>query len=216
MRVCFVSGQSVESFLKGYDGEKADIFLFGFNGIGEVCYESELHGKTKFFERTALLSKKSQAIVISGCTTDARGHKRKSAIVAEKGVLKGVSDALYSLDEKVSVGATLRVYETSVGRMGVVVAEDLHFPEVFKALTACGSDFIVCPYAHVRSALQSALLRSCGYFYGTPIFFCAEGYAMIANAKGEMEFASPLSPAFVDVEYRAEYRLIQSRKKGIR
>ncbi|MBQ2701788.1 MAG: hypothetical protein IJF64_02255, partial [Clostridia bacterium] len=130
MRICFVGRGSVSQFRENYQGEKADVFLFGFNGLGEVSYEKELKGETSFFEETALLSKESKSAVVCGCVTDTRGHKRKSALVAENGRLSGVSDLLYATDGECSSGASLRVYDTKVGKMGVIVAEDLYFPDV--------------------------------------------------------------------------------------
>ena len=215
MRICFVSGETLLSFRESEMGEKADIFLFGFNGMGEVDYERELQGETNYFERAALLSKNTKSVVVCGCITNTRGHKRKSAVIAENGRLKGVSDMLHVIDEEVGSGASLRIYETGQGRMGVSVAEDLHFPEVVKALADCGSDFIVCPYAQVYNGLPSVLLRANAYCFGTPIFLCGAGYAMIANSAGELVFASPQKRCVAEFENKTEYHLVQVRRRGI-
>ena len=225
MRICFVSGEKLSDFRARWDmwrgnGEtlekdrQADIFIFGFGGMGEVSYEKELKGETKAFEDAALLSKANKAVVVCGCITDTRGHKRKSALVAEKGRLKGVSDMLNVVDGEVGCGAALRVYETELGKMGVAVAEDLHFPEVVRSLAICGSDFIVCPFGKTVDALQSVLLRASAYCYGVPIFFCADGYCMLADASGQISFASPHSPVYVDFENVREYHLIETRRRG--
>ncbi len=213
MKVCFVSGQTLKESKENGKMEKADLYLFGFGGMGEVRYERELQGQTTFFEEGALFSKEKQAIVVSGCITDTRGHKRKSALVAERGRIKGVSDMLHVVDGRGSPGACLRVYETKLGKMGIAVAEDLRFPEVFKALVDCGSDFIVCPY-NFPDGLTSVLLRANAYFYGTPILFCGSGYAMIANSLGELVFSTPQSPVVAEFENKTEYHLIERRKKG--
>ena len=85
MRIGFVNKGSLRAFKDGYDGEKADIFVFGFEGMGEVSYEKELKGESGCFEEGAKLSKNCKNIVVSACFTDTRGIKRKSAFVAEKG-----------------------------------------------------------------------------------------------------------------------------------
>ena len=85
MRIAFVSAGALSTF-KGLEmPERADITLFGFNGVGVVSYEKELKGETIFFEEGAKLSKRDKNIVIFGCITDARGHRRKSVAVAENG-----------------------------------------------------------------------------------------------------------------------------------
>lgn len=214
MRICFVSRDTPASFSAtcGEGVEKADIVLFGFGGVGEVSYEKELKGETNFFESVASLSKTERAVVICGCITDTRGHKRKSAVVAENGRLCGVSDMLHVIDGEVGSGASLRVYETKVGKIGVAVAEDLRFPSVIKSLAVCGSDFIVCPFSCAQT-IHSVLIRALAYCYGVPILFCGNGYAMIANATGELAFASPQSPVFVDFKPSKEYHLVETRRR---
>lgn len=223
MRICFVTNGSLSVFRKQQNKENAvegkidaepDVFLFGFGGMGEVSYEKELKGETKIFEDAALLSKENKAVVVCGCITDTRGHKRKSAVIAENGRLKGVSDMLNVVDGEVSCGAALRIYDTRLGRMGVVVAEDMHFPDVIKSLAICGCDFIVCPFGKIFDSLQAVLLRASAYCYGVPILFCAEGYCMVADASGNISFASPDSPTYMDFENVHEYHLIETRRRG--
>ena len=196
-------------------GEETPLTVFGFEGIGEVSYEKELKGESGFFEAAALLSKTCKGAVVCGCITDTRGYKRKSALVAENGRLLGVSDMLHVIDGEVSAGAGLRTYETKLGRMGVVVAEDIFFPETVKALALCGSDFIVCPFVRVTDSLTQTLLRAYAFAYGVPIIFCGVGYSMIADIDGTLAFASPQTPVFVDFEKSKEYHLIETRRRGM-
>ena len=209
MKVQWISKESVHAF---EEGERADLLLFGFNGAGEVSYERELKGESDFFERVALLSKSQQCIVVSGCVTDTRGHKRKSAVIAENGKLLGVSDRLHSIDGECGSGANLGVYQTKKGKVGVLVAEDLYFPELVHALVLCGSDFIVCPFGVTTSVIEGAYLRVYSHAYGTPICFCADGYAMLA-VRGEISLASPISPMAACIEQRKEYHLVESRRR---
>ena len=214
MRICFVGRGRLGAFAKDYVYGEEDLIVFGFEGMGEVSYEKELKGESDFFEETARLSKKAKGVVVCGCVTDTRGHKRKSAVVAENGKLAGVSDMLNVIDGEVSCGGAIRVYETKLGRMGVVVAEDINFPDVVKALSLCGSDFIVCPFGRVVNTLQQVLLRSYAYCYGIPIFFCGDGYCMIAEPSGMLAFSSPHSPITAEFENVREYHLIETRRRG--
>ncbi len=214
MQIKFVSRGSVSGYAQTTE-EGTEILLFGFDGLGEVSYEKELKGETAYFEEVAKLSKRENCVVVSGCITDTRGHKRRSAVVAEGGKLLGVADALSIVDGAYSSGAELRIYQTKVGKMGVLVGEDLHFIEGVKALSLCGSDFIVCPYGRVVGDLPSVLLRSHAYHFGTPIFLCGRGYAMGASPQGELLFSSPHSGAAIDCAIRKEYHLIERRYKGV-
>ena len=218
MRICFVS----EGVAQGYatvrgkrcdETENADIVVFGGDGLLEVSYDKELKGETDVLGGIATLSAALDAVVVGGCITSTRGHKRKSAVVAEKGKIIGVGDMLHVLDGEVSSGATLRVYETKIGKMGVVVGNDIFFPEVFKSLSLCGSDFIVCVYEELQG-IEQVLVRANAFCYGVPIFFCGKGYAMLADSTGELVFASAHSPAYISYTPKKEYHLVETRRCG--
>ena len=118
MRICFVSKGTLGEFREQTketenetlsETERADIVLFGFGGGVEVSYERELKGETNYFEEAALLSKSGKNIVVCGYTTNARGHKRRSVLVAENGRLAGVSDMLNVIDGEWNAGACARL-----------------------------------------------------------------------------------------------------------
>ncbi len=212
MEICFSSRGRINDFYNcAY--KKTDVILFGFQAIGEVSYERELKGETTFFEDVARLSRQTSSVVVCGCVTDTKGHKRKSAVVAENGRILGVSDMLNVIDNEVGSGASLRVYETKIGRMGLVVAEDLYFPDVISSLAICGADFIVCPYG-IAEGIESVLCRSASFYYGIPVALCSVGYALVAEPSGELSFSSPCSPCYANVETPREYHLIETRRRG--
>ena len=212
MQVEFIS----QGGLNAYHGdESAELLFFGFNGMGEVSYEKELKGESCNFEQAAQLSKRTRGVVVCGCITDTRGHKRKSALVAENGKLLGVSDRSHSIDGDFSCGATLSVYDTKIGKMGVVVAEDLFFYETVKALALCGSRLIVCPYNRLTGEVETVYLRAYAHTFGIPVYLCAEGYSALALPNGELAFSSPISPIKTSLEKGAEYHLVQTRRRMI-
>ena len=215
MRVCFVSRGSIEEQFSSLCAlEAADLYVCGFQSLGEVSYERELRGDTRHFERVASLSGTLRSVVVCGCITDAKGFKRKSAVVAENGKILGVSDMTNVLDGEVGSGAALKVYETGKGRLGVIVAEDLFFPEVAKTLTSCGSDLLVCPYAGVSGHLEGTLARAHAFCYGAPVCLCGVGYSTIALTDGSVAFASPESPARFAFQGAKEYHLVETRRRG--
>lgn len=213
MRIGFIGRGQVSNYAEK-EGERADVLLFGFDGKTEVSYEKELKGESAFFEDVARLSKRENNVVVYGCVTDTLGIRRKSALVAKSGKLLGVSDMLNAVDGEIGAGAGLRVYDTDAGKMGVIVAEDLCFPETVRALSLCGSDFIVCPFGSTDSRLQKTLVCANAYFSGTPVFFCGKGRCMVADPSGELVFESPHSPVYFDYEPKKEYHLIETRRKG--
>lgn len=217
MRICFVSEGTVQEYASAFEkrcnGEDTDIVVFNGAGLLEVAYDKELKGETDALNSIATLSAKWGCVVVGGCITATHGHKRKSAVVAEQGKIIGVADMLHVIDGELSSGATLRVYETKMGKMGVVVGNDIYFPEVFKSLALCGSDFIVCVYDNLQG-IEQVLIRANAFSYGIPVLFCSKGYAMLADSTGELLFASAHSPSRISFIPKKEYHLVETRRCG--
>lgn len=215
MRICFVSREGIYTRIKELEGVDADLIIGGFKSLGEVSYERELREETNYFEQVADVSRQTGAVVVCGCVTDTKGFQRKSAVVAENGRLLGVSDMLHVVDGELNSGAALKVYDTKAGRLGVLVAEDLCFPDTVKALSLCGSDLIVCPYGLVENGVESVLIRAHAFCYGVPVCLCGIGYSAIGGVDGALAFASPVSPTIAEVEGIKEYHLVETRRRGL-
>ncbi len=213
MHVCFVSSGGVAACVREGALPKNDLTICCFEE-GGVSYQGELRGETCLFEEIAMLSKKGGNVVVCGTRTEAYGWQRKSIVVAEKGKILGVADMTHAWDGKVSCGAHLRLFDTALGKMGVVVAEDLYFPETVRALCDCGCEYLVCSFDRPCGALEKTLLRALAFFYGTPFFFCGKGGGMIADGKGEERFFSPDSPVCVRFEGEKAYHLVERRQRG--
>lgn len=220
MRVKFVSKGTVGEYkklliAKPCESERVDLLIFPFGAVGEVNYAKELKGETTYFEEVAELSKRLRATVVCGCVTNTGGHKRKSAIVGVKGKLVGVSDMLNAVDGEVASGASLQVYQTEVGKMGVAVADDLQVYDVVKALALCGSDFLVCVCEKPKS-VRGVLIRAWAYCLGIPVFLSEDGLAGAADETGALAFSSPQALSAIEVTPRKEYHLIETRRRGKR
>ena len=117
MKIHFVTEGTLNEFWDAGPASGCDVLFFGFNGLGEVDYRSELDGGTSKLEDAAILSRELGCVVVSGCYTDSCGIRRKSAVVAEKGRILGVSDMLNTVDTSdFKSGGALRVYNTSAGK----------------------------------------------------------------------------------------------------
>ena len=211
MRICFVTKGGLDAV-----GEEAgaDIVCHPLSALGEVSYECELKGETSLFETVAMRSKMLRCTVVGGCYTDARGIRRKSAVVAERGRLLGVSDLVNRIDGSAfGAGAGVKVYETAAGRLGVVVGEDLYFPKVIETLSLSGADAVLCLFEELSEGLELTLIRAHAFFYGLPVALCAFGYAAVADPEGRLFFASPAPVGRVTLPKEREYRLIETRRR---
>lgn len=215
MRICFVTGGSLEDFAECYEGSCADVVCFSFSALGKVSYERELKGETSLFEDVALLSKEQKNVVLCGCYTDARGIRRKSVVVAEKGRILGVSDMVNRIDGgEYRGGAGIKIFDTSAGKLGIVVAEDLYFPQVMQTLSVCGAEVAIVIFEEMSESLEQTLMRAEAFLYGIPVCVCAFGYAQAADIGGKLSFSSPMSPCFFDLQREQEYHLVETRQRG--
>jgi predicted amidohydrolase len=60
----------------------------------------------------------------------------------------------HEIEWGVSQGDTLRVFETELGDFGFVIGEDVHYPEVARALALNGADVLLHPTAQKAETLQ--------------------------------------------------------------
>ena len=141
MVFCIVADSAVKDVKSLPD---CDIAVFGFKGLGEVDYETELRGLTDKFEDATRLSKTFRCGVLCGCRTKSRGVLRKSVSVADRGKLLGISDMNHVIDtEDYKSGAGLGVYSVGGYKVGLCIENDLMFPDGLKALSLCGCNVIV-------------------------------------------------------------------------
>ncbi len=215
MRICFITSGGLEEYAANFAEEGADVVVFSFQALGEVSYERELKGETSLFEDVALLSKETGGVVVCGCYTDARGMRRKSVVVAEKGKILGVSDMVNRIDAgEYRAGAGVKIFDTGAGKLGIIVAEDLYFPRVAETLSVCGAELAVCVYEQLEGGLEQALMRAQAFCFGVPMCICAYGYAQAADIGGKLRFASAENACVYDFEREQEYHLVETRQRG--
>ena len=158
MDLCMVTVDTISRAWQEKLGEigENDLLVFGFNGLGLVSYKKELEGETEYFHDLAKLSGQTSSVVLCGCDTDTYGVYRHSVVIADKGKILGVSDMAHCIDDSEFVaGGNFRVYDTSAGKIGVIVGEDLFFPEM-----AC-NPWPACNRACIRTACKDLGISVC-------------------------------------------------------
>ncbi len=218
MNICLVASDTVNNVWKErlVDINGADLTVFGFNGLGLVSYKKELDGETEYFHDLAKLSKQLSSVVISGCDTDTYGVFKHSAVIADKGKILGVSDTAHSIDDsEFTAGGNFRVYDTSKGKIGIIVGEDLFFPETARVLTLCDADLIVCVFKTAKNTLPQVILRATAFSNGVPMVMCAQNYATAVDVRGNVVYSSPLKLAKLKIKIEKDYHLISSRRRGL-
>ena len=132
------------------------------------------------------------------------------------GKILGVSDTVHTIDESEFVpGASFRVYDTSKGKIGLIVGEDLYFPEVSRVLALCDADFIVCLFKKPDGAMPQIMLRAMSFSNGVCMALCSKNYACVSDVKGNVSVAGTSDIVKAKVKTEKDYRLISSRRRGL-
>lgn len=218
MRIVFVTADSVNRVWQERLSElgRSDLTVFGFNGLGLVNYKKELGGETEYFQDLARLSRQLSSVVISGCDTDTYGVFRHSAVIADKGRILGVSDAVHSIDESEFVaGGNFRVYDTGAGKIGLIVAEDLFFPESARVLTLCDADIIVCVFKKPENLMPQVMIRAGAFANGVAMALCAKNYAAVSDIRGDIKAAGSGDIIRAEIKIEKDYHLVSSRRRGM-
>lgn len=217
MKVCFVTKGTLSDFWENRltSAKTAKVVVFGSGGLGLVSYESELEGETEYFHDVAKLSKYLNGVVISGCDTDTYGAFRRSAVVADSGKLLGVSDTVYvSGDSEYTGGANFTVYNTSAGRLGVLVGTDLYSFDAVKCMSLADADVIFCVFGKIEGFIPEIVLRSLSYLCGVPMALIADGYASVSSVKGEISFAGSAKQLVTDINTEKIYGEVFYKNRG--
>ncbi len=217
MDCCFITNKTLtEVWQDSLDliGD-SKVVVFGFNGLGLVSYKKELSGESEYFQDLARFSRQNNYVVISGCDTEIDGEYRHSAVISDKGKILGVSDAVHSIDESEFLsGGNFRVYDTSVGKIGLLVADDLFFPESVRVLSSCDADTIICIYKKIENSLPQIMLRAGAFSNGIVMSLIAKNYYMVSNIKGEIISAGSDEINKTKIKIEKDYHLIGSRRRG--
>ncbi|MBQ6727560.1 MAG: carbon-nitrogen hydrolase family protein [Clostridia bacterium] len=218
MEICFITADSLDTVWqeKMSAAIKSDVLVFGFNGLGLVSYKKELGGETEYFQDLARLSRELSSVVICGCDTDAYGVFRHSAVIADKGKILGVSDMAHALDDSEFVaGGNFRVYDTSAGKIGIIVAEDLFFPESARVLAMCDADIIICVFKKLDGPMPQIMLRAGAFANGVSMALCAKNYAAVADIKGNIILSGGGKIIKSKIKIEKDFHLISLRQRGL-
>lgn len=217
MEICFVTASSLNHLFEEKLEKlgKHDILVFG-NGLGLVSYKKELAGETEYFHDIARLSKQLSSVVICGCDTDTYGIFRHSVVIADKGKLLGVTDMAHLIDDGEFVsGGNFKVYDTSAGKVGLIVQEDLFFPETTRILSLCDAEIIVCIFKRIDNYMPQIMLRACAFSSGTAMALCSKNYACVSDIRGKIILKSNLDIVSTKLKIEKDYHEISAKRRGL-
>lgn len=218
MDLCLVSNGTLNETWQ----EKLDVLsgqnvvVFGFNGLGLVSYKKELAGETEYFHDVAKLSRQLSSVVICGCDTDTYGVFRHSAVIADKGKVLGVTDMVHSVDDSEFVsGGSYRVYQTSAGKIGVVISEDLYFFDTAKIMSVSDAELVVCIFKKLDGYMPQTVLRASSFIGGMAMALVSKNYACVSDIRGKIIASGSAEYLKTKVKIEKDYRLVTTKRRGL-
>ena len=192
------------------------VVIFGFNGVKKINYKNELNGSESVLPKIASVSKKLSSVIVVGSVTDNYGIIRKSAVIADKGKLLGISDMNNKISSAdYSGGGGHRVYQTSRGKIGILIGDDLLDIDAVKAMSICDADFIIAIVSEVEKKEYNFLVRAYAYLFGLPIVVVTQDGFLASDMNGEICGASKNSSLELLLPIKKAYKLVISKKRGI-
>ena len=197
--------------------KNSQISVFGFNFLGKVSYKGELNGSENKLPDLASFSKKTGRVIIAGAITDNYGILKQSLIIAEKGKLLGISDMTLTLDATdYSSGGSFKVYQTEVGRIGLLVGDDIINLDGVKAMSLCDADLIVAVVPTEEKPQYNFLIRAYSYLFGVSIILLSKTGVIASDISGEICGKSVEEKANLIIPTQKRYIVVKSKRRGVK
>lgn len=191
---------------------KFDLLLCGFNTKKRIRYGKELSGETNVLKDIAALSERKNLTIVAAFDTDNYGIIKHSACVFDRGKLLGISDMSVSLgDSPYMPGGSAKIFDTSAGKIGVAVGDDLYSYDLMRAFALCGAEAVIAVGRRQKREPDGIITRAYAYLTGLPIIALFGKCAVSVNVKGEISPADEYG--VYEVEPLTEYALKTTRVK---
>ena len=197
--------------------KNSQISVFGFNFLGKISYKNELGGGENKLPSLASLSKQTGKVIIAGAITDNYGILKQSVVIAENGKLLGISDMTLSLDgSDYSGGGSFKVYQTEVGRIGILVGDDIINLDGVKAMALCDADLIIAVVSGEEKPQYNFLIRAYAYLFGVSVMLLTKTGVIASDMSGEICGKSVEEKANLIIPTQKQYVLVKSKRRGVK
>ncbi|MBQ3235819.1 MAG: carbon-nitrogen hydrolase family protein [Clostridia bacterium] len=193
------------------------ISLFGFDALGKVSYKYELSGSESKLPELSAFSRKTGGVVIAGAVTDNYGILKKSAIIADRGKLLGISDMVVGYDGSLyQGGGSYKVYQTSACKIGLVVDDDIKNFEAVKSMSLCDADLIVIISSQEEKKEHNFLVRAYAYLFGVSVLLITKSSVLASDIHGEVCGRSVDVTSNLIIPVKRQYVLTKTKRRGVK
>jgi len=189
-----------------------DIMIFAFGITAQTDLAKEITGDTQVYSELVLLSLTMDCVVIAAMDTLVYGLRHKSAVIIEGGHILDINDMVHSYEEY-DKGKGFRVYDTSKGKIGIIIHNDILFPESSRMLTVGGSDMLVTLIDNDLARDSMVMARSASISNGIYNICSEPNSSYYCDELGIVQKYTKKNFLELDIKPRKDILLIQSRRK---
>ncbi|MDR2090225.1 MAG: carbon-nitrogen hydrolase family protein [Clostridiales bacterium] len=171
MNIVTVTDKRIMDEIGDYEGMfgEGDILIAGFGTTDDFNYIAEFDGRTEYFKKYIRLSKEKKIILICATVSRLMGRYYHTAAVIHKGTVLGVSDQTHKTHSELTLGNSLKLYETDGGVLGILIGEDIFFPECPMTLALCGAERLIYLSNGQYNKETDAMLKAAAIFCGISV-----------------------------------------------
>ncbi|MDR3293689.1 MAG: hypothetical protein LBT20_06300 [Clostridiales bacterium] len=194
---------------------EGDILIAGFGTTDDFNYMSEFVGKTEDLKRYVRLSGEKKIVLIAATVSRLFGKSYRTAIVVHKGNILGVSDQTHKTRTELTLGNSLKLYETDCGKLGILLGEDIFFPECALALTEAGADRLIYLTELEFQKSADAVLKASAIFCGLNIAAVFKDATVEYGLRGSRNIIDDKAVAVVENSLKKDVRYMKNRRPSV-
>lgn len=153
MKFTFVDGKN-KTTIEKLDIKQNVTLLLGDGYLPPLNLDDELSGVSNFIKALCVLSRNFNNLILGATKIFCKSKTFWGTVVVDKGKFLGISDMTHSIDGAYNESNSTRVFDTSLGRIGIVSGDDIYYFETSRILRLWECNMLV--YA-VRGALTHNL-----------------------------------------------------------
>lgn len=154
------------------------------------------------------LSYLSDTVVIAGIS-----EKRKSVILADKGLVRGSCEMVHDVGGNSGGGQGYRVFNTDAGKIGIIVQDDLFFPESARILSLYDCEIIVSVLDSYADG-AALMCRSNSFANGLNGVMSAYNSVTVTSYRGDIVYFNSGEISAFEIDIIRDRTFLNARKKS--
>lgn len=189
--------------------EAINVIPFGF--VKEVDYRRQIDGSAQDLVKLGRISKSLGGASLFGGISQNCGMRKMSVFVFEKGRLCAICD-INQPTEEYATSFGYDVFNFNNKKYGVLVGEDLFFPDAVKSLVMCNCSLIINLYAGILTNMAKKAAEFYAYVYGVNFIVAAQNESIAFDS-----LAVPINTTADGLFYidaKNKYRDVKVKRRG--